>query len=289
VGRVAFSPAAGLLASASDEGAIALWRLEPQPSRPPSPAPTALARAQQHGSGGGAPPPEPPRAALAAAIDAERALRSLGRELALGPRAPQQPSRRAGAGSAPGPAVPRGAGGWPSCTCSLAFSPDGAVLATAHDSGDVALWSTATGALLALLQGHAALAHGLVFSPCFTPEDGDDEQPQPFGGEGQRRPPGLLASCSDEGSVCVWRWQEADGRGLQAASRHGDHVYGADVSPDGARVASISRDGTLAVWDGLTGELRCVRPWSCGELQRPAERLARRAAARSACTLAGLG
>ncbi len=74
-------------------------------------------------------------------------------------------------------------GGWVTLACSVAFAPGARYLVTAHDSGAVALWGVPSGRCLAVLRGgHSRLAHGLRFSGC-----------------GQ-----LLASCSDDGSVCVW-------------------------------------------------------------------------------------
>ena len=48
---------------------------------------------------------------------------------------------------------------------SLAFSPDGKVVATAGDNGVVQLWNPATGASLARWRGHEDMIESLAFSP----------------------------------------------------------------------------------------------------------------------------
>ena len=48
---------------------------------------------------------------------------------------------------------------------SLAFSPDGKLLATAHDDNNARLWEIPSGNLKATLKGHANSVMGVTFSP----------------------------------------------------------------------------------------------------------------------------
>ncbi|GIM16667.1 hypothetical protein Vretimale_19260, partial [Volvox reticuliferus] len=132
-----------------------------------------------------------------------------------------------------------GAGGWVTLSCSVAFSPRGSHLASAHDDGTVLLWALPSGTLAARLQGHARLAYGLQYS-----QDGKS-----------------LATWSDDGTVCLWSPEGA----LRAVAedqtpepvltlQHRDHVYDVDFAPHNApALASISRDSTLRTWDLRTG------------------------------------
>ncbi len=71
----------------------------------------------------------------------------------------------------------------------MAFSPDGALLASAADDGSVRLWDVATGALVENLTGHEKSVMSLSFSP-----DGR-----------------TLATCSRDGTVRLWSVTRPDG------------------------------------------------------------------------------
>jgi WD40 repeat protein len=45
------------------------------------------------------------------------------------------------------------------------FSPDGQILATAHEDGEARLWRTATGERVAIMQGHGNAVEEATFSP----------------------------------------------------------------------------------------------------------------------------
>ena len=115
-------------------------------------------------------------------------------------------------------------------TFSVAFSPNGKVLAAGTAEGQVRLWRVADGQPLLTCEGHL----GAVWSVAFSP-DGR-----------------LLASASTDGTVRLWNVDT--GQSLQTLAGHTHQVWSVAFSPDGRLLASGSTDGTVRLWEIPTGQ-----------------------------------
>lgn len=116
---------------------------------------------------------------------------------------------------------------------SVAFSPDGQLLATGDASGEIRLWQVADGRQLFVCQGHSGWVRSVAFSPDGT----------------------ILASASSDQTIRVW--DISNGRCLKELQQHSGWVRSVAFSPDGKTLASGSGDNTIKLWQVDTGE--CVQ------------------------------
>jgi WD40 repeat protein len=121
----------------------------------------------------------------------------------------------------------------PAVSLSLAFSPDGRILAGGGRDGNISLWDVATGQRKVRLEGEL----GPVFSVAFSP-DGT-----------------LLASTGTAGPQ-VKLWDASTGRLVHLIKGHHLATNTVAFSPDGKTLASGGSDGMLRLWDVATGQQR---------------------------------
>jgi predicted NACHT family NTPase len=119
-----------------------------------------------------------------------------------------------------------------SCVRSVAFSPDGLLLASGSYDKTLKLWDPSTGELRQTLKGHSSCVGSVAFTP--------DSR--------------LLASGSDDKTVKLW--DPSTGELRQTLKGHSSPVHSVAFSPDGRLLASGSDDKTVKLWDTSTGELR---------------------------------
>jgi len=109
---------------------------------------------------------------------------------------------------------------------SVAFSPDGKVLASGSFDDTIKLWDVQTGRALQTLTGHSDNVNSVAFSP-----DGK-----------------VLAS----GSATIKLWDVQTGRVQQTLTGYSDIVNSVAFSPNGKVLASGSYDNTIKLWDVQT-------------------------------------
>ncbi|HEX7999063.1 MAG TPA: protein kinase [Pyrinomonadaceae bacterium] len=115
---------------------------------------------------------------------------------------------------------------------TVAFSPDGKLLASGSADKTVRLWVIQTGKVKETLTGHSDSVSQIAFSP-----------------NGK-----LLASASRDQTVKLW--DAETGALRQTLTGHTSSVYSVTFSPDGTLLASGSSDGTTKLWDVQAGQFR---------------------------------
>ena len=115
---------------------------------------------------------------------------------------------------------------------SVAFSPDGTLVASASSDRTVKLWDLTTGMLRRTFEGHSDWVLCVAFSPDST----------------------LVASASSDKTVKLW--DPTTGVMRRTFEGHSERVSRVAFSPDGSLVLSASFGETVKLWDSATGAVR---------------------------------
>ncbi|MFM9265081.1 serine/threonine-protein kinase [Tychonema sp. BBK16] len=159
---------------------------------------------------------------------------------------------------------------------SVAFSPDGATLASGSEDKTIEMWKLETGKRWYTLTGHSDWVTCVAFSPdgATLASGGRDKMIHiwdlnkgkwwyaltghsdrvsavAFSPNGQ-----VLASGSRDKTLRVWNLSK--GRQMSALIGHAEGVEAVAFSPNGEFLASGSRDKTLQLWDWQAGRSLCT-------------------------------
>ena len=107
---------------------------------------------------------------------------------------------------------------------SLAFSPDGTLLALGVEDGRIHLWDMHKLRRMGLLEGHRGAVRSLSFSAA-----------------------GFLASGSDDHTVCLWNPRK--GQLLERFTGHSEEVTAVSYRAGGGVIASGGFDDRVLLWD----------------------------------------
>jgi WD40 repeat protein len=155
---------------------------------------------------------------------------------------------------------------------TLAFSPNGKLLATGDVNGEILIWEIATGEPLAICKGHASRVHSIAFShdgrmlgsgssdrtlklwdvldgSCIKTLSGHQQRVRSIAFSSDDR---TIVSGSSDATVRVW--DVHSGECLQICSGHRNYVWAVAFSPDDRLLASGSEDKTIRIWEVATGE-----------------------------------
>ena len=118
---------------------------------------------------------------------------------------------------------------------SVAFSPDGTILASGSWDDTIKLWDIKTGTKIRTLTGHKYWVRSVAFSPDGT----------------------TLASGSEDRTIKLWNVKT--GTEIRTLTGHELVVTAVAFSPDGTTLASGSYDYTIKLWNVKTGtEIRTL-------------------------------
>jgi WD40 repeat protein/serine/threonine protein kinase/DNA-binding XRE family transcriptional regulator len=129
-----------------------------------------------------------------------------------------------------------------SASRSLEWLPDGSIILTGHEDGQIRLWDTESGRAVGELNGHTGIVYDAAFS-----------------GDGS-----TIVSAGEDGTLRLWDVDTASEQ--KVLGGHTGSVYSVAWSPDNTRLVSGGHDGLPRIWDVASGETLFVLPGHTDEV-----------------------
>ena len=123
---------------------------------------------------------------------------------------------------------------------SIAFSPDGKILASGGGDNTIHFWDPKTGEHKLTLIGHTGSVTCVAFSP-----DGKTLASASYV---------LRDQYNRNPDYAIWLWDLQTGKQKVQLSGHTEHVLAVAFSPDGKTLASASKDKTIRLWSIQTNK-----------------------------------
>jgi WD40 repeat protein len=117
---------------------------------------------------------------------------------------------------------------------SVAFSPNGTMLATGLENGEACVWDLESGQQRYVFKGHTGIHSLVAFSPDQT----------------------MLATTSGKGTAQLWDLETGN---LKSILEHPNDIESLAFSPDGTQIVTRSFwEGAVRVWDAANGTIQHV-------------------------------
>ncbi|KAF8978613.1 hypothetical protein BGZ46_006274 [Entomortierella lignicola] len=177
---------------------------------------------------------------------------------------------------------------------TVAYSPNGEILAVGLASGDIILYETSNWGTMGVFKGHRLVVSSLAYSKtrnqivsssfdstirlwgvdsceCTIAFEGHDGK---VSGVAYSPDEDRIVSGSEDKTVRIWNVET--GICIHTLEGHSEGVFNVIYSPRGDQVASASEDKSVRLWDVGTGDcihiIKCDLPIVPGDLNRPTEK-----------------
>ncbi|KAF3920091.1 Beta-TrCP [Arthrobotrys entomopaga] len=135
---------------------------------------------------------------------------------------------------------------------SIAFSPDGKILASSSYDGEIKIWNADTGAELSTIQGHTGNINRIVFLPDWNELNTLHGHKDPVSSLSFAPDSKIITAVSFDTTIKLWD----PIRGTELNTLYDESrswISSVEFSPNSKMLVSASEDGLVKLWDVVTG------------------------------------